>query len=164
MKRIALAIAITLVHIGVMMAASSLRWGVTGGVNFSSEGGVYHDFTPGIQLGGLGEFYFAKYGFLSGSFLLSQKGYKTSEEFESVNIFTGELSTTKVNIKKRNYYLELPIHIGFKINMGRSVTLLTSAGPYIAVGLWGKINDKYNNISETLYKRQALGLWYRCKD
>ncbi|MEI3460308.1 MAG: outer membrane beta-barrel protein [Bacteroides cellulosilyticus] len=41
-------------------------------------------------------------------------------------------STTDIN------YLNIPIHIGYKIKCSKSISLFANVGPYFGVGLWGK--------------------------
>ena len=36
------------------------------------------------------------------------------------------------------YYLNIPIHAGYRMGLGDNVKLSVSAGPYLGVGLWGK--------------------------
>lgn len=45
----------------------------------------------------------------------------------------------------------MPIHVGYKWNINNNIALLASVGPYIGVGLFGKLKAS-NEESRTLYK------------
>ena len=40
------------------------------------------------------------------------------------------------------YYLNIPIHAGYKMALNYNLNLSLSAGPYIGIGLWGKGTSK----------------------
>lgn len=48
------------------------------------------------------------------------------------------------NIKLNPYYLEIPVHIGYKYAVNDDFTLFANAGPYVAIGLFGKVKAKIN--------------------
>jgi hypothetical protein len=107
----------------------SLRWGVVGGVNFSST--TYQSSHVGMSAGVKAEYGLpsvAKGSYLDIELLLSEKGFKDENGSQSYN----------ETDKESRYYLVLPLHYGFKFNAGKSVKLFASAGPYIACGLFGK--------------------------
>lgn len=45
------------------------------------------------------------------------------------------------NSKSTPYYLNIPVHIGYKFSAGRNVSLFVNAGPYISIGLFGKATE-----------------------
>jgi hypothetical protein len=71
--------------------------------------------------------------------LISAKGAKMSTSVGDVN----------VDWTSRPYYLEIPMHIGYRYDLGSSgnVSLFGSFGPYIAVGMWG--TDKVTMANES---------------
>ncbi len=46
------------------------------------------------------------------------------------------------SIKFNPYYLEVPVHVGYKYAVNDDFALFGSVGPYIAVGLFGKVKAK----------------------
>lgn len=155
MKKAALLFLMVFTSFAFIKAQSKVHWGVTGGVNISTEGSSY-EFTPGINMGGFMEFQFSKSGFLSSSLLLSQKGYSDKGPSVYFDQENGIIEGEKYSIKKKNYYLELPIHLGYNLNISKLVSLKLSAGPYLAMGLWGDVKNKKNNdFSYSLYGRES---------
>lgn len=156
MKKFGLAMVIALMSIGVLKAQSPIRWGVTAGMNISSEGSGDYKFTPGINIGGTVEYQFGKAGFLSSGLLLSQKGFANKSEYDfRIDFNNGTVieESGKYNVKKKSYYLELPVFVGYKFHISEMVSLKLSAGPYVAVGLWGKVKDKNDSANDfSLYK------------
>ena len=71
--------------------------------------------------------------------LISAKGAKMSTSVGDVN----------VDWTSRPYYLEIPMHIGYRYDLGSSgnVSLFGSFGPYVAVGMWG--TDKVTMADES---------------
>ena len=53
------------------------------------------------------------------------------------------------SIKFNPYYLEVPVHVGYKYAVNDDFALFGSVGPYIAVGLFGKAKAKVDgNIAD----------------
>ena len=58
----------------------------------------------------------------------------------------GSIATVKFN----PYYLEIPVHVGYKYAVNENFALFGSVGPYLAVGLFGKAKLSIGN---------AIGDW-----
>ena len=53
------------------------------------------------------------------------------------------------SIKFNPYYLEVPVHVGYKYAVNDDFALFGNVGPYIAVGLFGKAKAKVDgNIAD----------------
>ena len=124
------------------VSAQELRYGITGALNFS-----YYDFsTEGLSLDTNSRLGF-KAGFrmemdapfiydgfyFDAEALLSSKGAKYDTTIDGQSI----------SYTARPYYLEIPIHLGYRYMFGNSKWgVLASFGPYFGVGLFG--TDKLN--------------------
>lgn len=118
-------------------SAQSLRYGITGAMNLSNYaieiGGV--EYSPDSRVGFNAGFRmemeapFISDGFYFDAELsLSSKGAKVKGESDGV--------AAKSIV--RPYYLELPIHIGYRYMFGKgNVGIFGSFGPYFGVGLFG---------------------------
>lgn len=122
--------------------AQSMRYGLTMGLQLSHPKEV--DARLGFNIGGKGEISFSKnesHVFGDFGLMLSAKGwsddlaYATSREY--------------VEWKCRLYYLEVPIHIGYKYAVSEKIKILAGFGPYFAIGLLGRSEfDCNGNTSE----------------
>ena len=65
--------------------------------------------------------------------MISSYGWK-SVPYYVMNERTYEYESTP-------YYLHLPIHLGYKLKVGRNVSLFLDAGPYLNVGLFGQMKQ-----------------------
>lgn len=144
--------------------AQQIRLGFEAGVQSSRPKDLHSVY--GFRMGALGEQTFSiaeNSGFVNAGLLFLSKGWKD----EILNLSNGET----IEWKCRLYYLEVPVHIGYKYALSANTKLLVSAGPYIAVGLNGKntFDTDYpsdhdsvvyegNVFSEDMYKRFDFGL------
>ena len=77
------------------------------------------------------------------------------------------------SFKINPYYLEIPVHIGYKYAVNDNFSLFANAGPYIAIGLFGKakitadgslvdggskVSESENVFGDDGFKRFDLGL------
>lgn len=136
-------------------------YGVRAGVNFSNVSLKIPDFLEidgknrtGFNVGFSYEHLLMKENplYLETGLYYSQKGYKHSEvDYDETYNYKTTLS-----------YLELPLMVNYKFNVGKGFTLYPSAGLYVAVGLGGKEKEIYEEISEDeiyqeIYKYNAFG-------
>ena len=136
-----------IVTVSVTASAQEMRYGVVGAINFDSYSMESADFSidsdsrVGFRVGFRAEMdaSFIYRGFyFDGEAVLSSKG----AEFSGVN---GDMLA---NVTSRPYYLEIPIHIGYKYLFGDDdFGVFGSFGPYFGIGLFGK--DKYFTGNET---------------
>lgn len=111
--------------------AQTLRYGITAGLAVSDA----KDFKPftGFSAGVKGELLPAGED-VSGicwdaALLLTQRGWKDE-------VFYDDLSSTR-DIKCKIYYLELPVHVGYRQVLNDRFAAVYGIGPYVGWGLWG---------------------------
>ncbi len=112
--------------------AQSMKYGIVAGLQLSHP--KHTDAKLGFNLGMKGEFFFSdneSKPYLDLRLLLSAKGWKDKLSYEGRN-------NKFVDWECRLYYLEMPVHIGYKYALSERVKLLADIGPYFAVGLSGK--------------------------
>lgn len=128
MKKILALIAILAIGLGSINAQDNLRWGVAAGMNVSSLNVTGLDSRIGFHAGvkaELGLPQVAEGAYMDFGALLTLKGAKVE---------AGSIANFKIN----PYYLEIPVHIGYKYAVNEDFTLFANAGPYVAIGLFGK--------------------------
>ena len=118
-----------------------MRYGLEGGLNLSSP--MNADGTRcGFNVGGVAEYEFQNGWFVSGALKLSSKPFKVEETIYTEDDFydgSGDVSgEVDACVKMNPFYLNIPIHAGYRMGLGDNVKLSVSAGPYLGVGLWGK--------------------------
>lgn len=163
MKKILALVAILAIGLGSVNAQESLRWGVTAGMNVSSLNVTGLDSRVGFHAGvkaELGLPQFTEGLYMDFGALLSLKGAKVE---------AGSMASFKIN----PYYLEIPVHIGYKYAVNENFSLFANAGPYIAIGLFGKakmtadgslvdggskVSESGNVFGDDGFKRFDLGL------
>jgi hypothetical protein len=95
---------------------------------------------PGFQAGLTVDYGFKGCLYLLTGLEITQKGFTLETTYEVVS----------VTATAKPLYLQLPLHIGYKIDLG-VVRFVPRLGTYVAYGLGGKITEKasYAGISET---------------
>lgn len=120
-------------------AQDNLKWGVMAGMNVSKYTITGFDNRIGFHAGvkaELGLSQEASGAYMDFAALLTLKGAK---------IDGGSIASIKFN----PYYLEVPVHVGYKYAVNDDFALFGSVGPYIAVGLFGKAKAKVDgNIAD----------------
>ena len=132
MKKILLFFALVAMSVVSINAQDNLKWGVMAGMNVSKYTITGFDSRIGFHAGikaELGLSQEAGGAYMDFAALLTLKGAK---------IDAGSFASFKMNA----YYLEVPLHIGYKYAVNDDFALFGSAGPYIAVGLFGKAKAK----------------------
>ena len=132
MKKVLLLIAMLTVSLASINAQGNLRWGATVGMNSSNFSITGFDSKVGFHAGvkaevGLPQFSDGLY--LDMGALLTLKGAKVDG---------GSAATNKFN----PYYLEIPVHLGYKYAVNEDFAIFGNAGPYVAIGLFGKAKLK----------------------
>lgn len=140
MKKVLLLIAMLTVSVASINAQGNLRWGATVGMNSSNFSITGFDSKVGFHAGvkaevGLPQFSDGLY--LDMGALLTLKGAKVDG---------GSAATIKFN----PYYLEIPVHLGYKYAVNESFAIFGNAGPYVAIGLFGKANIKGDLIDDIM--------------
>ena len=139
MKKILLFFALVAMSVVSINAQDNLKWGVMAGMNVSKYTITGFDSRIGFHEGvkaELGLSQEASGAYMDFAALLTLKGAK---------IDAGSLASIKFN----PYYLEVPVHVGYKYAVNDDFALFGSVGPYIAVGLFGKAKAKVDgNIAD----------------
>ncbi len=147
-----------------ILSAQEFRMGVTGAMNVSryaveSAGiSVTTDSRIGFKAGFRVELDapFITDGFYFDSeLLLSSRGAKMSTIINEAD----------VDLTSRPYYLEMPIHIGYRMPISSNFSVYASFGPYFALGIFGTerlstndISSKPDTFSDDNLKRFDFGL------
>ena len=163
MKKILVLFALTAIAMVSVNAQDNLKWGVMAGMNVSKYTFTGFDNRVGFHAGvkaELGLSQEASGAYMDFAALLTLKGAK---------IDGGSIATVKFN----PYYLEIPVHVGYKYAVNENFSLFANAGPYIAIGLFGKakmtadgslvdggskVSESGNVFGDDGFKRFDLGL------
>ena len=128
MKKILVIFALLAVSFASVNAQENLKWGATLGMNSSNFSGDAFSSKIGFHAGVKAEVglpQIAEGVYLDLGALLSLKGAK-------VNLGS-------YDIKYNPCYLEIPVHMGYKYAVNENFAVFGNAGPYVAIGLFGKV-------------------------
>ncbi|MDD4645286.1 MAG: porin family protein [Bacteroidales bacterium] len=134
---------------GTAMAGEPIRLGVVAGMNSSTLNSESYIARIGFNAGVKAEFGLpsaANGPYLSAAALISLKGAKVD---------LGPLGEITFN----PYYLEIPIHVGYKYPVNDRLLFFADAGPYVACGLIGKIKADLvmtDDESENIFGNENL--------
>lgn len=131
MKKIVF-LSLLLLSVSIGSYAQKLKVGVMAGLNISSPSD--YDSKTGFNVGvkgGWGLPNVSKGLYLDFGVLLSSQGWESSEYYD-VEKKQG------MQWKGNPYFLNIPIHIGYKVSLGHNTALFAHVGPYIGIGLFGK--------------------------
>lgn len=131
MKKLIIAVLLGVMAIPSM--AQEWRVGATAGVNVNAPSGDYTGQT-GFNVGVKAELGLPKATkgwFMDFGALLSSHGWKSTGYYDNT-------TATGLKWNATPYYLNIPIHAGYKFHCGDNFKLFASAGPYISIGLFGK--------------------------
>ena len=139
MKKVLLFLVLVAMSVVSVNAQDNLKWGVMAGMNVSKYTITGFDSRIGFHAGvkaELGLSQEASGAYMDFAALLTLKGAKVDG---------GSLASIKFN----PYYLEVPVHVGYKYAVNDDFALFGNVGPYIAVGLFGKVKAKVDgNIAD----------------
>ncbi|WP_285820547.1 porin family protein [Bacteroides acidifaciens] len=139
MKKVLLFFVLVAMSVVSVNAQDNLKWGVMAGMNVSKYTITGFDSRIGFHAGvkaELGLSQEASGAYMDFAALLTLKGAKVDG---------GSLASIKFN----PYYLEVPVHVGYKYAVNDDFALFGNVGPYIAVGLFGKAKAKVDgNIAD----------------
>ena len=126
-------------------AAQELRMGAMAGMNVN----VPSDLKTGIGT--------RSYETYIRRIALSSLPWKTERIWEPA-------SNTTHESKANPYYLNIPVHVGYQWKCGSQMKLFAGVGPYLNVGLFGKINTTATNGTIQTEKKQKVSLNYFSDD
>lgn len=137
MKRLFLFIALfaTVWEMKAQSIGAPFRWETTLGLNVSDLGGLGS--RTGFHIGARFEipiFAMNEKTYINAGTILSLKGCSQNHRILG-------------SIKTNPYYLDIPIHFGYRHSITRKVSVFAEAGPYFSIGLFGK--HKIEQISAT---------------
>jgi hypothetical protein len=127
MKRLLLLLVVSLFFIGIK--AQEARFGLSAGMNISSPSDL--NSKTGFHAGVKGEYSFSDNLYVGSGLMLTSKGWKSDTYYDA----STKQSTTW---KATPYYIEMPIHLGYKTAVGENIKLFGEAGPYFDLGVFGK--------------------------
>ncbi len=110
------------------------RFGVTAGMNLSNVTDLKADSKLGFNAGIRGEYNFSKNFYGNIGLLWSMQGCSYATQMQGIEL------TAKCNPS----YLKLPIHVGGRYFVGDNISLFAETGPYVAVGILGKVKASAN--------------------
>lgn len=158
MKKLFMVAIILMVGIGAAMAQKQVQWEAVAGLNFSKINVTGYSSKLGFNAGIRGELELPTLydgAYVNAAALLSLKG---------ASLDWGELANGKSNA----YYLDIPIHLGYKHTVNNDFSLFGEFGPYFAIGLFGDTDtaSEYGEESESHstfdeFKRFDFGLGLR---
>jgi hypothetical protein len=92
---------------------------------------------PGFHIGGTVEFPMGNVFSIEPGLLFSTKGYidEYKEDIHQVGVIEYK---NKTNL----YYLDVPVYAKASFDVGDNVKLYGALGPYLGVGLWGKMKSE----------------------
>jgi hypothetical protein len=101
---------------------------------------------PGFHVGGTVEFPIGGIFSIEPGLMFSTKGYKDEYKEDIHQIGITEYKTT-LNL----YYIDVPVYAKATFDVGDNVKLYGGLGPYLGVGLWGKMNNEvtFDGITDT---------------
>lgn len=154
---------------GMMTKAQDFRVGATAGYNLSSPSG--YNSGSGFHVGLKGELglpqvtkgLYLDFGLMLSSYGWKSPGYYYSDNYTSSSVEAMDNNT--LDYKLSPYYLNIPVHIGYKFSVGRNVNLFFNAGPYFNIGLFGKskitLTDNNGisltkNVSDNVFSDKVL--------
>lgn len=138
MKKVLLLMAMLTIGLASINAQDNLRWGATVGMNSSNFSITGFDSKIGFHAGVKAEVGLPQISegvCLDMGALLTLKGAK---------IDGGSAASIKFN----PYYLEIPVHIGYKYAVNENFAIFGNAGPYLAIGLFGKAKAEGDILDE----------------
>lgn len=109
--------------------AQRLRYGANAGLNLTWGHGGFDEYKAGLAAGLAAQFDINRGWYASAVLQLSSRNYESGNFLNDGN---------SLYVKQNLNYVELPIHLGYAVNCGKNVKLLFEAGPYFALGAWGK--------------------------
>ncbi len=132
--------------LGLSAQAAPPQFEAVAGMNFSTVDREGINFRPGFHVGIRSTIPIPEVtlGFYVNSAVkLSLRGFKT----DSVNYCP--------------FFLDIPIHAGYKYELDERAAMFIEAGPYVGIGLFGKAAGKNVFSDEVGYKRFDVGLGLR---
>ena len=127
-----------LLAMGIQAQDKPLTFGVKAGVNLSNFSGDVEDnkAKPGFNVGVTVDYALTSDLYLLSGLEFTTKGAKSEYEETEQGV--------KVNVTAtaNPMYLQLPVHLGYKIGISENTKIVLHAGPYLAYGIGGKLKEE----------------------
>lgn len=149
-------------------AQSRLTYGIKGGVNLSESTGTSStDNKVGYNAGVTLDYQLNSNWYLMTGLELTTKGAKNYGYYTSYgnsgygygygssygygygSSYGTDFSYSVYDLKQNLMYLQVPIHLGYKVDIGASTRLVFAAGPYVAYGIAGKTKGDLRQSNPT---------------
>ncbi|MDH6307260.1 hypothetical protein M2451_000409 [Dysgonomonas sp. PFB1-18] len=142
MKKLFKTIFVTItLFIGINASAQDkpITFGVKSGLNLSNYSGDAENLKAklGFNVGVTLDYNFTSNLYLTTGLEFTTKGVKY--DFEESITEEGQTFDLSAKAKINAMYLQIPIHIGYKVDVNESTKITFHAGPYIAYGVGGKV-------------------------
>ena len=129
MKKLLLTLALGMVAV---FGFSQVRWDVKFGMNFSNMTKLDETKAlPGFTMGVGADYAFNENWYFQPGVMITSKGYKVKYAGEKVTV--------------RPVYLDIPILAAYKFDITDNTKFVINAGPYLAIGLGGKVKEDGDN-------------------
>lgn len=129
MKKLLLTLALGMVAV---FGFSQVRWDVKFGMNFSNQTKLDETKAlPGFTMGVGADYAFNENWYFQPGVMITSKGYKVKYAGEKVTV--------------RPVYLDIPILAAYKFDITDNTKFVINAGPYLAIGLGGKVKEDGDN-------------------
>jgi hypothetical protein len=140
-----LIIAALFIAIGASAQEKPFTVGVKAGLNLSNMGGdlTGTDDKVGFQIGFTVDYALKNDFCLISGLSLSSKGFKISNVLIDEDYPSGSMTLNPV-------YLEIPLHVGYKLSVAEDTRLVFETGPYLAYGVAGKATVKAGSEKESV--------------
>lgn len=150
MRKLKLSLVIALLGMVSLAGAQNLSFSVKGGLNLSNLSGDISDtkVKPGFNIGVGADYEFAPNLALQTGLFFSNKGAKLEGDIsiEDIELVNGK-ATMNAN------FLQLPVHIAYKLDVMPGTRVVLHAGPYIAYGIGGKTKFEASSGSASISEK-----------
>lgn len=153
---VAIALGIALFSIdGNAQSASPVSFKVEAGWNMSKPTDT-DKAKSGFNVGATAEYLLSRSWFLDAGIWLQSKPW----EIDYASVVEEQKGAS---VKATPYYLNIPVHAGYRFTLTDKVAVTAALGPYIGVGLWGSgkergsVDFKVDNVFDDWMKRFEIG-------
>lgn len=127
----------TLLCLGMTAQAQGVKFGVLAGMNTNTA--QFRGTKIGFDFGVKSEIGIPSVS--KGLYLGTALQLSLLKEGEAADYYSSKT-------ENKPYFLNLPVHIGYKFNVGDNMNLFVNAGPYIGIGLWGNQKQRLSNAED----------------
>lgn len=139
MRKMTFSLIVAMLVAVTSVSAQQLYLGVKGGINLSNFSGDLDDADAkvGFNIGLAADYEFMFNHAIQTGLFFTTKGAK----------YEGNLGDVSGKLTMNPMYLQLPVHYAYKLDVAPGTRLVFHAGPYMAVGVGGKVKVKASGSS-----------------